>query len=233
MWKLKKNDFFILKAIFAFILLTGCCKDGIVETKKNCQLYSSTNNKFRNYYLYADSKLYRVDNEFREYSNFISYKNDTLVFNTKYHSGSYSIFKCYKLNTDTIKLKYEYNFGNLDSTTNYYVIKNGLIVKELTKLGANDYEYNLDNTIKKISGYSIQNYEYYDSFDYINIDNLRYLLTKNYNLKTNYKLLKKKTDIVNGIETINSYKYVYDNSGNVVKMILNNSDTTNYEYKCI
>ena len=79
---------------------------------------------------------------------------------------------------------------------------------------------------------NLTRYEYYDIIDNINIDKNLVLLTKFFNLKTVFKLVKKKTVTSSNNTKVYEYQYTFDADKKVTSIIVNNTDTAQYRYLC-
>ena len=226
--------------LICVLVLSSCCKDenNSASTLKNCKLvYYSNNNNTRYFNYYNGQYVGHNDNQFSIMS--IKYGKDTIYLSSREMNGSYSFNNYFRRSENTIEYTYKTNFPSLDSGKSSIRLTNGLIASEFFVFLGNGlidstiYIYNSDNTIKESRTLDNKTtYEYYDITDNINIDKNLVLLTKFFNLKTVFKLVKKKTVTSNNNTKVYEYQYTFDADKKVTSSIMNNTDTARYHYLC-
>ena len=226
--------------LICILALSSCCKDenNPPNILKNCKLaYHSTNYNVTYFNYYNGQYVGHNDNQFSLKT--IKYGKDTIYLSSREISGSYSLTNYFRKSENTIEYFYKTNFPSLDSGKSSIRLANGLIISEYFVflstglVDSNIYIYNSDNTIKELkSPDNLTRYEYYDIIDNINIDKNLVLLTKFFNLKTVFKLVKKKTVTSSNNTKVYEYQYTFDADKKVTSIIVNNTDTARYHYLC-
>jgi len=207
---------------------------------------SSFNGDLFGYYNYSNDLLVSYKNDQGTTTDYF-YNQDTINMKSYGVSASNRInINWIMKNENLIDMLAIVNFTSFkDSSKSSFKIANSLIVSRYNYswVGPNAniidsfiYVYNSDNTLKEYKG-NLYNelYEYYDISDSINVSNDLNILTKYFKLKTNFKLVKKKTTVSSSSGSILStldYRYIQDENKRVTMRIMNNTDTTRYQYLC-